>query len=155
MKSYQKPGVNLEIKCTVEYVFDKKTIEWLEAGIHPAPWELYEAEEFDNLDDAVSFYVPLYLNDECYDPKLFIQMILDGEVIQEYYLDLSRTFPWAVSNLVNRDRQKRLDHQDKTIEEQGAIISEYQKLTKAIPGFDRWRTQYLIENPNSALMGVN
>ena len=153
MKTYQKIGVNLEIKCSVEYVFDPRVIAKLEAETHPAPWELYEVKEFDNLDDAVSFFLPLYFNPKCYDPKLFIQILLGGEVIQESYLDINSTTTWTISNLIDHDRQKRLERQSETIQSQDAVISEYKKLTKAIPSFDRWRNQYLLENPNSALMG--
>lgn len=153
MKSYQRAGVNLETKCSVEYVFDPRVIAKLEAETHPAPWELYEVKEFDNLDDAVSFFLPLYFNPKCYDPKLFIQILMDGEVIQESYLEINPTTTWTISNLIDRDRQKRLERQSETIESQEAVINEYKKLTKAIPGFDRWRTQYLNEYPHSALLG--
>ena len=151
MNTYQKIGINLETKCSVEYVFDPRIIAELEAETHPAPWELYEVREFDSLDKAVSFFLPLYFNPKCYDPKLFIQILLDGEVVQESYLELDSTTIWSISNLIDRDRQKRLEHSEKTLREQDALISEYRNITGKIHGYDDLKYQYLKMNPDSAL----
>lgn len=128
MTSYQKLGVDLKTRITVEYVVDPRIIRELEADTHPAPWELYEKREFDNLDDAVSFFLPLYFNDTVYDPKFFVEILLDGETVQESYLELNSTTPWTISRLVDADRQKRLDTMEGIIKEQEAEIEslEYQ-----------------------------
>ena len=153
MKTYQNVGVNLETKFSVEYVFDPRIISELEADTHPAPWELYETKQFDNLDDAISFFLPLYFNPKCYDPKLFIQILLDGEIVEESYLELNPTTIWSISKLIDRDRQEQLDQCKTALREQENLIADYRNVTRSLHEYDKIKWQYINKNPNSALRG--
>lgn len=155
MVSYKKNGMDLETKISVEYVFDPRVISTLEADNHPAPWELYEVKEFDNLDEAVAFFLPLWFNPKCYDPKMFIQTLLNGDVVQESYLELANTVPWTISNLVDKDRQERLDHDTDIIRDQEELIGEYRHISELIRrswnGYEDLWYLYLRTYPDSVL----
>ncbi len=58
----------VETKYQVEYIFDKKT--W-EKFLKTEDIELYSKKEYDNIENALSFYMVHLINSKCFDIKMW------------------------------------------------------------------------------------
>lgn len=89
MTTWQKQGAKIKTLYTVEYITDKKDWQRLCDGKHSAPWELYQKKPFDCLDEAITFYLVRFFDNNTYDVKLFEEIQIDGESVREAYIEPS------------------------------------------------------------------
>lgn len=134
---YKKSGIKLETIYTIEYLDNKQDAEKAFSGKHPAPWELYKKKQFTDLSDAISVFVNMYSrldNDDftaIYDVKLFEEIKLNGETIQERTITDIHNF----GSIVAQETQKIKKQNDKLseiIEQQNNELESMNSFIKAL-----------------------
>ena len=104
---YQKG--NVETLYTVEYIDDPETWEkFLDVtgtGYDGTiePWELYKKRTYDNVADALAFYIVRYIQEDTYDIKLYEEVRMDGETILEQNIEPARITKWSLRTSVNEN----------------------------------------------------
>ena len=143
---YQKG--NVETCYTVEYIDNEK--DWkrfLNAQKMNAtedPWEAYQTKEFDNISEAVQFWIIKYMMESTYDIKLTETVVLDGEIILEQYIEPSGTMSYYLKMIINSNMQKeneRLSSASEALSKELAFYQEFLKEYHAEETFKEWRKE--------------
>lgn len=129
--SYTDKDSKISGKYFVEYINDAESWESLNSGSHPAPWELYSKKEFDDIGQAISYYLCREFDNKTYDCKLFEHVLLNGEVIQEKYIELDNTIGHSLRSFLNRDMKLTLEKQNETISDLLKELTMYQSFIQA------------------------
>jgi len=126
--TYQKEGMKLETVYTIEYIDNKKDFDRLDkpSSLYE-PWELYKTKQFTNMQDAISIFVLMYSRDSIYDVKLFEEIKLNGETIQERYLTQLDNFGAITDNETQRIRNTNFALKD--------AIKDYEDEYSSFPAF--------------------
>lgn len=130
--------MELITKYTVEYIDDLETFKKVWGGKHPAPWTLWKEKEFFDVCEAVTYYLLHCVADDFCDIKISEEIIVDGEVQREEYLEFEPTFGWYLSEAVNRNRQERIDQLEKRCQELNKYLEEYNAFFKVHPALERF-----------------
>lgn len=158
MVTYQKKGVCLEIRYTVEYIDNKKDWEYVCSGSikHGEPWERYKKKRYSSLDEAMTQYlirffdmcstnvVALFKNgieikllytkkdDQIgtFDVRLFEEVLLDGETIRESYIEPESTILHGLRTTFGREQVDELDKLRRLNDEQSDLLVRYAAFTK-------------------------
>lgn len=134
MVTYQNKDVNLKTVYSIEYIDNKKDLEYVNSGRcdKGEPWDRYKRKESDNADEAFSWYMVMFVRNDLYDVKIFEQTMLNGELVKEEYIEPAQTTRWSISNAVNRDMEKKIESLQETnsilmesIEKYEAFIKKY------------------------------
>jgi hypothetical protein len=105
---YKNPNIKLEMVYTIEYIDNKPDADKAFSERYDAPWELYKKKKFIDLSDAISLFINMYSrldNDgytKIYDVKLFEEINLNGELIQERIV----TDIYNFGSIANQESQK-------------------------------------------------
>ena len=99
----------LRINYHIELINDKKTWDKLiritenYTKYHIEPWELYTQKDFNNFEDAITYYMTWFVSDECYDIKMWEQIFIDNEMVYEEYLEPKSTIMHYMKDMINKD----------------------------------------------------
>lgn len=128
---------NLRINYHIAIVNDSKTwdkfvkaTESLNAPHSDAPWELYTNKDFDSFEKALEYYMVWYVNDECFDIKMWEQIFIDNEMIYEEYCEPHCCTKSEMRRIIDRDTYDRLrnyDMQTKELEKSNELMSGFIK----------------------------
>ena len=144
MVAYKDSSVDIETKYTVEVVDDKKDWDYICNGAfnHGEPWERYKKHVFYSLDKAMSLYLALSFSDKVYDIKLFEQIVLNGEIIRESYLELDSSLLYSIRGQINKDMCDQLYRLKDRAAEQEAMLHKHDEFLRKYPhvndGFKRF-----------------
>ena len=125
-------------------VDDKKDWDYICNGIfnHGEPWERYKKHVFSSLDKAMSLYLALSFSDKVYDIKLFEQIILNGEIVRESYLELDSSLLYSIRGQINKDMCDQLYRLKDRAAEQEAMLHKHDEFLRKYPhvndGFKRF-----------------
>ena len=115
---------NLQVSYQIEIINDTKTwdkflkaMESLKAPYGDAPWELYTKRNFDSFEEALQYYMVWYVNDSCYDIKMYEQIFMDGEMVYEEYCEPCSTTRSEMRRALTSDTYNRLQNCNRQIEE--------------------------------------
>lgn len=132
MITWQKQGAEIKTLYAVEYITDKKDWQRLCDGKHSAPWELYQKKPFDCLDEAITFYLVRFFDNNTYDVKLFEEIQINGESVREAYIEPSGPVFDGIRSAIDMDMRNRLNkledrvaEQEKELEDYTAFVSAY------------------------------
>lgn len=129
----------VETKYTVEYINDKKTWEKFDKT---EDIDLYSKREYDNISDAITFYLTWFISDQCYYIKLWEQIFVNGEMILEQSIDpnsiLIDSMRWQIDKEM-RNRIYQTENTIKEISEQNDLLLDFIKYTKQENLFDQFR----------------
>lgn len=126
----------VETKYIVEYVDDAKTWERIcyidehYSEIEPLQesWELYSKREYDNVSEAMTFYMCKFVSDNCYDMKMLEQVFVNGEMVLEQPIEPKSTVMNSMRISVNREMEGRMhkaEMQVKELEEENRHYEEF------------------------------
>lgn len=146
----------VETKYIVEYVDDSKTWERIcfidehYSEIEPLQesWELYSKNEYDNVSEAMTFYMWKFVSDNCYDIKMLEQVFVNGEMVLEQPIEPKSTVMNSMRISVNRemeDRMHKAEMKVKELEEANCLYEEFINKYKAKEAF-----KHYIENRKEA-----
>lgn len=105
---------NTETRYEIELIRDKNT--W-DKFLKTEDLDLYEKVEYDNISDALTFYLMWFVSDSCYDIKMWQQLIIDGEIIFEEFIEPSGYVINSIRSQIDRDMKQRLHDLERENEE--------------------------------------
>ena len=140
---------NVETRYNVEYIDDPKTWEQFQksqkVGSSIEPWEVFKKKDFNNISEAISFYMLKYMHDSTYHIAMWEQIFYNGEMILENPIEPENTFAYRMRTIINSDLEKENERLSKSNE---ALIKElelYQKYLKqyhAEETFKNWKKEH-------------
>lgn len=108
----------VETKYTVEYINDKKTWDKMnyesdhyceiDPEVRKEPWEFYNKREYDNIAEALRFYMTWYVNENCFDIKLFEEIYVNGELVLEQMIEPESTTQCHMRESINMEMENRM-----------------------------------------------
>lgn len=120
----------VETKYTVEYINDKKTWKKFDKT---EDIELYSKREYDNISDAITFYLTWFISDKCYDIKLWEQIYVNGEMVLEQLIEPESTLKYNLWMQVDRDMKDRMyiaEQKVKELEKGNSLLMDFIYYTK-------------------------
>lgn len=128
----------VETKYTVEYINDKKMWDRMchtmdhyceiDPKLRKEPWEFYDKREYENIAKALNFYMTWYVNESCYDIKLWERIYVNGELVLEQLIEPECTTMCSMRRSINREMEDRM----RKAEEESV---SYRKENKLYKGF--------------------
>ena len=126
---YAKEPDKTETKYIVESIRDEKI--W-NKFVRTEDLDLYEKRAYDNIADALTFYLTWFVSDDCYDIKMWQQIIIDGEVILEEFIEPKRSVINNMRSQIDNDMKKRLHNIEKENAELKNTNNVMSKFIKAL-----------------------
>jgi len=120
----------VETKYTVEYINDQKTWEKFDKT---EDIDLYSKREYDNISEAISFYLTWFISDQCYDIKLWEQVFVNGEMVLEQMIEPKSTLIDSMRWQIDKDMRNGINQSEITIKEilkQNKLLMDFIKYTK-------------------------
>ena len=126
MISYKDGSVDIKTVYTVEYIDNKKDLDYINSGsiAYGEPWERYKTKQFDNLDDAISQYMIYYFSKDIYVLKLFEEIKLNGETVRESYFEPILGLGGAIRRYINNSNKEEKDN-IKQLEEENKKYKDF------------------------------
>ncbi len=120
----------VETKYIAEYINDDKT--W-EKFCKTEDIDLYSKREYDNISEAISFYLTWFISDKCYDIKLWEQIFVNGEMVLEQMIEPENTLTYYLQMQVNRDMANKIysaENRERELEKENNLLMSFIKYTK-------------------------
>lgn len=95
----------VETKYIIEYVNDKKV--W-NRFLRTEDIELFSKREYDNIAEALTFYLTWYVNENCFYIQLWEQIYVNGEMILEEMIEPKGSMKYHLRNSINREMNDRI-----------------------------------------------
>lgn len=131
----------VETKYTVEYVNDKKTWDkinyiddhYCEIEPRKESWELYSKREFNNVSDALNFYLTWFVSDDCYFIQLWERIYVNGEMVLEQMVEPTSTTLYSMRMSIDRETANRMHKAEKQAEgimKENKLLHDFIKFIK-------------------------
>jgi hypothetical protein len=128
----------VETKYIVEYVNDVKIWERIcyiddnHSEIKPRreSWELCNKKEYDNISDALTFYMIMFISDNCFDIKWIEQIYINDEMVLEQYIEPKATVYNRIKDTINRDMNNKIEEDRREINELENELEMYKSFVK-------------------------
>lgn len=95
----------VETKYIIEYVNDKKV--W-DKFLRTEDIELFSKREYDNIAEALTFYLTWYVNENCFHIQLWEQIYVNGEMVLEEIIEPEGSMKYHLRNSINREMNDRI-----------------------------------------------
>ena len=143
---YQKG--NVETLYTVEYIDDSETWKQFQksqkVGSDIEPWEVFKKKDFDNISEAISFYMLKYMLDSTYHIAMWEQIFYNGEMILENPIEPENTFAYRMRTIINSDLEKenmRLSESNEALIKELELYQKFLKEYHAEESFRKWKEE--------------
>ena len=149
---YQKG--NVETLYIVEYIDDPETWEKFlnvtESGYDGTiePWELYKKRTYDNVTEALTFYMVRYIQENTYDVKLYEEVRVNGETVLEQNIEPLATTKWYLRKTINDNINRcneRLENENNLLVKENEEYRAFLKAMNAEETFQSWKKKTLKE----------
>ncbi len=120
----------VKTKYIVEYINDKRT--W-EKFCKTEDFDLYDKREYDNISEAISFYLTWFISENCFDIKLWEQIFVNGEMVLEQIIESENTLMYSLRMQVDRDMANRMysaENRERKLEKENKLLMDFIKYTK-------------------------
>lgn len=143
----------VETKYIIEYVNDIKIWEkicyidehYSEIEPRQESWELYSKKEYDNVSDALTFYMIMFISDNCFDIKWIEQIYINDEMILEQYIEPNSTIYNRMKDIINRDMNNNINEGKRKINDLEDTLKMYKSFVKAYNS-EKLFDKYIKEN---------
>lgn len=143
----------VETKYIIEYVNDIKTWEkicyiddhYSEIEPRQESWELYSKKVYDNVSDALTFYMIMLISDNCFDIKWMEQIYINDEMILEQYIEPNSTIYNRMKDIINRDMNNSINEGKRKINNLEDTLKMYKSFVKAYNS-EKLFDKYIKEN---------
>ena len=139
---------NVETRYNVEFIDDPKTWERFQksqkVGSDIEPWEVFKKKDFDNISEAISFYMLKYMLDSTYHIAMREQIFYNGEMILENPIEPENTFAYRMRTIINSDLKKeneRLSNDNEVLGKELEMYKEFLKEYHAEENFRKWKEE--------------
>lgn len=117
----------VETKYLIEYINDKRT--W-DKFLRTEDIELYSKREYDNIAEALQFYLTWFVNEKCYDIKMWQQVFVNGEMVLEEFIEPKSTTKIHMRESINMEMKKRMRQAENKVKELETSNSLYNGFIK-------------------------
>lgn len=104
----------VETKYLIESITDEKT--W-NKFLKTEDLDLYTKKEYDNIENAMEYYLCWYVNENCYDIKLLEQIFVNGEMVLEQMIVPNSTCKSVMMRSIDREMKDRMNKAESKVEE--------------------------------------
>lgn len=141
---------NVETRYNVEFIDDPKTWKQFLSVTGNGydgtiePWELYKKKDFDNISEAISFYMLKYMLDSTYHIAMWEQIFYNGEMILENPIEPENTFAYRMRTIINSDLEKenmRLSESNEALIKELELYQKFLKEYHAEENFRKWKEE--------------
>lgn len=139
---------NVETRYNVEFIDDPKTWERFQksqkVGSDIEPWEVFKKKDFDNISEAISFYMLKYMLDSTYHIAMLEQIFYNGEMILENPIEPESTFAYRMRTIINSDLKKenmRLSESNEALIKELELYQKFLKEYHAEENFRKWKKE--------------
>lgn len=142
---------NITTKYTVEFITDAKDYAYVCAGSCKSgePWERYQEKTFDDHDAALEFFMRGLVDERFLDIRLFEQILVDGVVQREAYIEPPATTRFYLRTTVNKTLEKEVrDLRDKTEQLQNTVdlmrgfIGQFHGATEQLEAYIKEKSEW-------------
>lgn len=115
----------VETKYIIESITDEKT--W-NKFLKTEDIDLYSRREYNNVSEALGYYLTWYVNENCYDIKMWEQIFVNGEMVLEQMIEPKGTTKNYMSQSIDRemkDRMHRAEVKTQELQEQNKMYSAF------------------------------
>ena len=99
------------------------------------PWEVFKKKEFDNVSEAITFYMLKYMHDSTYHIAMWEQVFYNGEMILENPIEPENTFAYRMRTTINSDLKKENERLSNDNEVLGKELEMYKEFLIINKGF--------------------
>lgn len=139
---------NVETRYNVEFIDDPKTWEQFQksqkVGSDIEPWEVFKKKEFDNVSEAITFYMLKYMHDSTYHIAMWEQVFYNGEMVLENPIEPENTFTYRMRMTINSDIEKenmRLSESNEALIKELELYQKFLKEYHAEEHFRKWKKE--------------
>jgi len=100
----------VETKYVIESITDDKT--W-NKFLKTEDLDLYTKKEYDNIENAMEYYLCWYVSENCYDIKLWEQIFVDGEMVLEQMIVPNSTCKSVMRRSIDREMNDRMEQAER------------------------------------------
>lgn len=100
----------VETKYVIESITDDKT--W-NKFLKTEDLDLYTKKEYDNIENAMEYYLCWYVSENCYDIKLWEQIFVDGEMVLEQMIVPNSTCKSVMRRSIDREMKDRMEQAER------------------------------------------
>ena len=104
----------VETKYIIESITDDKT--W-NKFLKTEDLDLYTKKEYDNIENAMEYYLCWYVNENCCDIKLLEQIFVNGEMVLEQMIVPNSTCKSVMMRSIDREMKDRMNKAESKVEE--------------------------------------
>lgn len=112
LENVNKGTVNT--KYIVESITDEKTWQKLLKTEDP---DLYDKREFEKVSEAIQYYLTWYVNEKCFDIKLWEQIFVNNEMVLEQMIEPESTTKFCMRESIDREMQDRMRKAENKVED--------------------------------------
>lgn len=119
----------VDTKYQIEYINDEKTWNKFQKS---EDIELYSKKEYDNISEALTFYMTWFVNESCYDIKMWEQVFVNGEMVLEQIVEPLSTCKFNMRQSIDKEMGKRMSDAERRTEELEKSNTVYKKFLDTI-----------------------
>lgn len=119
----------VETKYIIESITDEKT--W-NKFLKTEDIDLYTKREYDNIENALEYYLCWHVNENCYDLKMWEQIYVNGEMILEQMIEPKSTCKSVMRHSIDREMKDRMKQAESKAEELERSNELYKGFLKAM-----------------------
>lgn len=132
--------MKVETKYTVEIINDKKSEEkflrCFKEKTSYEPWECYTVKHFENFADAMTYYMTWCVSEDCFDIKMFFNVIVNGSIEYEEYLEPKGSVFYLMKQMICKEeyeKNKKLEQENYSIKRE---LNLYRNFTSKIGAYN-------------------
>ncbi|OLA94846.1 MAG: hypothetical protein BHW64_01735 [Candidatus Melainabacteria bacterium LEY3_CP_29_8] len=134
----------VETKYLIESITDEKT--WSKF-LKTEDINLYTKKEYDSIENALEYYLCWYVNENCYDLKMWEQIYVNGEMVLEQMIEPKSTCKSVMRHSIDREMKDRMKQAERKAEELEHSNELYKGFLKAMgKQFEEMFKEYCINN---------
>lgn len=119
----------VETKYVIEYVNDKKV--W-DRFLRTEDIDLFSKREYDNIAEALTFYLTWYVNENCFHIQLWQEIYVNGEMVLEEIIEPEGSMKYHLRNSINREMNDRIGRAELKTDELERENNLYKGFIKAL-----------------------
>ena len=104
----------VETKYLIESITDEKT--WSKF-LKTEDINLYTKKEYDSIENALEYYLCWYVNENCYDLKMWEQIYVNGEMVLKQMIEPKSTCKSVMRHSIDREMKDRMNKAESKVEE--------------------------------------
>lgn len=125
---------NVDTKYSIEYIDDPETWEKFlkanEGKYSCEPWELFQKKEYDNISEAINFFIVKATHKDTYIIHMMESVYYNGKLILENPVEISGSLYFKLGRNINDDMLQRMKASEKENARLRGTLNQYENFVK-------------------------